>query len=255
MNNKEIYLNPTVKQVVTEIRFPNLFYIERKIGDLQLKIMKVFPESKLIFRRQLLFADIGPEVEIKEVKKEVEEMERGKKIWQFESPKDFQLNISSSNLSIISNHHKTYRTEGEEKFRDIVEFVLKHFFEITAIPIINRIGLRYIDECPIPSKDNSTFKSWYNSVFPLDRFDIKDAQEMFFKTIVKRGEYFLSYSESFKKIDNNYKLILDFDGFALKITPEVSLGVLDTLYELISKEYEQTIKAPLKEYMRKKEEV
>ena len=39
--------------------FPNLFYMEKKIGDLQIKIMKRFPESSLVLRRQLLFVDTG----------------------------------------------------------------------------------------------------------------------------------------------------------------------------------------------------
>ena len=47
----EIFSNPTVKKVIFQIRFPNLFFIENKIGDFQLKIMGMFPESKLIFRR------------------------------------------------------------------------------------------------------------------------------------------------------------------------------------------------------------
>ena len=54
----EIFPNPTVKQVVFQIVFPNLFYIENKIGELQLKIMTEFPESTLLHRRQFAWADI-----------------------------------------------------------------------------------------------------------------------------------------------------------------------------------------------------
>jgi len=35
----EIFPNPTVKSVFFEVRFPNLFYLEAKIGDLQLKVL------------------------------------------------------------------------------------------------------------------------------------------------------------------------------------------------------------------------
>ena len=48
MSINEIFPKPTVTQVIFQIRFPNLFFIENKIGDLQLKIMKEFPHSKLI---------------------------------------------------------------------------------------------------------------------------------------------------------------------------------------------------------------
>ena len=61
----EIFPYPTVKQVVFEIRFPNLFYIENKIGEFQTKIMKEFPESALLFQRKFFFADVGTEEKLK----------------------------------------------------------------------------------------------------------------------------------------------------------------------------------------------
>jgi len=250
---EEIFPNPTVKQVIFQIKFPNLFYIENKIGEFQLKIMKEFPKSSLQFRRQLIFADLGPKVKLSDIPQDSDE-EAGKKVWQFESNKNFQLNVLSDSLDITSQYHKTYDLEGADKFRDIIEFVLKQFFETISIPIINRIGLRYIDECPIPSKDNPTFRLYYNTVFPLDRFNLADANEMDFKTIIKKGEYFLRYVESLKKIGDEYKLILDFDGFATNISPENCLQATDDLHKIISEEFEETINEPVYEHMRIKKE-
>lgn len=48
----EVFPNPTVKQVVFQITFPHLFYMEQKIGELQVKIMRMFPKSSLLYRRQ-----------------------------------------------------------------------------------------------------------------------------------------------------------------------------------------------------------
>lgn len=249
MNIKEVFPNPTVKQVIFQIRFPNLFYMENKIGELQLKIMKEFPQSALLFRRQIVFADIGSETKLENISNDSDK-EAGKKIWQFKSDKDFKLNILSDSLDITSQYHKTYALEGGDKFRDIIKFVLDHFFEITSIPIINRVGLRYIDECPIPSKDNSVFRSYYNSSFPLERFNLADASEMDFKTVVRKGEYNLRYIESLQKIKDEYKLILDFDGFTENIASEDCLTVTDSLHKIISEEYESTIKKPVYEYMK-----
>lgn len=244
---KEIFPNPTVKKVIFQIRFPNLFYIENKIGKLQMKIMEVFPKSSLVIRKHILFADVGSKTKIEDIDFD---KTKGAKIWKFESEKDFELNILTDSLDITSKHHKTYNLEGDDKFRDIIEFVLDKFFEIVPIPIVKRIGLRYIDECPIPSKDNSTFKSYYNSVFPLERFDIALADAMNFRTIVKLREYFLIYAESLQKHENEYKLILDFDAFANNISPEKCLPILDELHEIINEEYTKTIKVPVYEFMR-----
>ena len=245
----EMFPNPTVKQVIFQITFPNLFYIENKIGAFQLKIMKEFPQSALLFRRHVLFADVGSENKLAEIPSDSEN-ETSKKVWQFKSDKNFELHILGNSLDITSRYHKTYDLEGEDKFRDIIKFVLDCFLEITGIPIINRIGLRYVDECPIPSKDNSTFKSYYNSIFPLDRFDLADAKEMAFRTVTKRDKYSLIYSESLQQKENEYKLILDFDGFAENIDSNDYLKVTDDLHTIISDEYEETIKSPVYEYMR-----
>lgn len=245
---EEIFPNPTVVQVIFQIKFPNLFYMENKIGEFQLKIMEEFPKSSLLFRKQLIFADLGPKARLSDIQQDSEE-EAGKKLWQFESNKNYQLNVLSDSLDITSQYHKTYNLEGADKFRDIIEFVLKQFFETISIPIINRIGLRYIDECPIASKDNQTFRSYYNTVFPLDRFNLADANEMDYKTIIKKDEYFLRYVESLKKIGDEYKLILDFDGFAENIASEDCLTIADKLHTIISEEYERTIKEPVYEYM------
>ncbi len=253
MSINEVFPNPTVKQVLFEIRFPNLFYMEQKIGDLQMKIMKEFPESSLLLRKQLVFADIGSEGKFENIPSDLDK-EATKKIWQFKSNKNYKLNVLNSSLNITSEYHKTYNLEDGHKFRDIIKFVLDNLFEITLIPIINRIGLRYIDECPVSAKDNSTFRSYYNSTFPLDRFNLAEANEMDFKTVIKKGKYYLRYIESLKKIGGDYKLILDFDGFAENINSENYLSVTDDLHVIILEEFEATIKEPVYQYMKQKRE-
>lgn len=244
---REVFPNPTVKQVVFEIRFPSLFYIENKIGEFQIKIIKEFPNSNLLYRRHLLIADMGPKAKFEPPV----EQEEGAKVWEFQSDKKYSLNVTTNSLYIVSEHHKTYALEGADKFRDTIKFALDNFLEVTKIPVINRVGLRYIDECPLPSKDNETFGAYYNSVFPIDRFSISDATEMSFRTVGKRGDYNLIYMETLLKQKDEYKLILDFDGFAEKVKSEDCLNVTDRLHEIISNEYEHTIKGPVYDYMRR----
>jgi uncharacterized protein (TIGR04255 family) len=253
MSINEIFPNSTVKQVIFQIRFPNLFYIESKIGELQLGIMQEFPESSLIERRKIVFVDVG--TDLKPLEDDLDtDKETGRKIWQFRSPKDFQLNVLSNSLDITSQHHKTYDFGDGDKFRDIIKFVLDTFLKVTAIPIINRIGLRYVDECPVPLKNNDSYISYYDSAFPLNRFNLADAEEMVSIVKTKRGKHYLRYIESLQKVDNEYKLVLDFDGYAINIRPEIYLDVTDELHTIISDEFEKTIKEPVLEYMRKPKE-
>ena len=248
----EVFPNPTVKHVIFQIRYPNLFYIENKIGELQMKIMREFPESALLYRQRVVFADFGPNARIENEPSEKPE-ETGAKIWQFKSPNKYQLNVISDSLAISSDYHKTYNNpKSDVKFRDTIELVLNSFFEVTQVPLIKRIGLRYIDECPIPAKNNKQFKEYYKTTFPLVRFKLEDAKEMQFQTVVSRGNDNLRFVEKLKLIDNKYVLILDFDGFRENIDPCDCLTVADNLHDLIIKEYERSIKKPVFDYMRKR---
>ena len=62
------------------IRFSNLFMIENKIGEYQTRIMDKFPDSSFTVRRELIFADIGPEFTFEEIKPQ--ETIGGRKIWK-----------------------------------------------------------------------------------------------------------------------------------------------------------------------------
>jgi uncharacterized protein (TIGR04255 family) len=246
----EIFPRPTVKQVIFQIRFPNLFFLESKIGDLQMAVMEKFPESSLMFRRPILFADLGPNVKIESLSPPPDS-DQGTKIWQFKSALGYQLNVTTNSIAIVSTLHKTYKNpSSENRFRDIIEHVLKSFFTLAKIPMVSRIGLRYQDECPILSKTSAAFFDYYDSVLPLDRFKLEDASEMQFITVVKRGAHSLRYVEELKQVENEWKLLLDFDGFAADIKSEECLETTDKLHELIMSEYETTIKQPVIEYMR-----
>lgn len=256
MNLKQIFPNPTVKEVAFQIRFPNLFYLEEKMGDFQLKVMREFPESAILYSKILAFADVGPQVKTADIESQIAKVPTGQKIWQFKSPKGYQLLIQSDSVSITSKHHKTYDLEGGDKFRDAIKLTIDNFLQIIPLQTISRIGLRYIDSCPIPSKDNSTFKSYYNSAFPLGRFNLSDALELDFKACVKKGEYYMRYVESLQqspgqKSPDAYVLILDFDGFANNIDSKDYLATTDKLHKIILSEYRRTIKEPLIEYMQK----
>ena len=247
----EVFPFPTVKQVIFQIHFPNLFYLESKIGEFQIRIMDEFPESALSLRQQLVITEYNQAPEQGEIKKPVSNESSGTKIWHFKTDKNYELNITTNSLDITSGAHKTYNNKKSDiRFRDIIEYAVGNFISVMAIPIITRIGLRYIDECPMPELNNEAHKSLYNTAFPLDRFDLSDATEMDFKALVSRNGYSLRYIESLQWQDNKPFLVLDFDSFAKKITTDTYLDVTDRLHEVISEEYEATITERLKNYMR-----
>jgi uncharacterized protein (TIGR04255 family) len=250
MTINEVFLHPTVKQVVFQVRFPNLFSMESKIGDFQLKIIKRFPESALLLRRQVVWADVGPGGKLESLPTDPSD-EPSKKIWQFKSGDGVEVNVLTNSLDINSQFHKTYNHEGSEnKFRDTIEFIMGAFLATAGIPVLTRIGLRYVDECPIPAKENNRFQQYYASTFPLDRFRLEDAVELNTRFTVKRGDQYVRYIESFQDSPDGMKYILDFDGFAADVPADQYLSTTDQLHNLITDEYQRTIREPVYEFMR-----
>jgi uncharacterized protein (TIGR04255 family) len=241
---EEVFKYPTVKEVAFEIRFPHLFSIENKIGDFQDKIINQFPDSSQVLRRQIVFADTGLDEKL--------EPNTLKKIWVFKSKDKIEVKVLTNSINIASKEHKSYNNpSSEKKFRDTIEFVIGNFFKTINVPIINRIGLRYIDECPLPSKDNETLSKLYDSTFPIDRFPIKDAMSIYFSINTVRKNHKLVYQEGLAKNDKGEeKLMLDFDGFETEIPSADFLKVTDELHAIIKEEYFSIIKEPIKHYMR-----
>ena len=241
-----IFPSPTVKTVAYEVKFPNLFYLESKIGDLQLKLIEQFPESSVFLRRQIMIGDsTAPEMQNQNI-----EDNTVIKVWQFKSPMNYLVNIQSNSIVISSEFHKTYNLGTENKFRDVIIQVVDAFLELTKIPSFTRVGLRYVDECPIAEKNNESFLSYYNSALALNRFNIADATEMGSRTVVKKDNSFLIYAEMLQQVsENEWKLILDFDGFQEKVNTADYLAVTDNLHDLVSAEFETSIKEPVIQLM------
>lgn len=247
---KEIFVRPTIHQVIYQIRFPNLLFIEAKVGQFQLNIMERFPDSSELYRRQVIFADVGPDDEQRMPLDE----QNTKKIWQFSTEdKAYVVNIQTNSLDITANSYKTYNSGEDDnfKFQSIIKFVLDNFFSEIPVKLIKRIGLRYINKCPLPDDlSNSAFLEYYDSDFNLSKYDLKTTTEMQFVSSVLLDKYFLNYSEVLKYVDNKPLYYLDWDASGKDIHVDNYLTVTDQLHQIIDNRFFETIKEPVKKWMR-----
>ena len=107
----EVFPHPTVKEVDFEIRYPNLFSIENKIGDFQQRIIAEFPDSQQVFHRQMLFADVGPEGKLTGIP---DQLGPARTSWIFKSKQQNEVRVTTNSLAIISTHHTTYNNQTSE---------------------------------------------------------------------------------------------------------------------------------------------
>jgi len=221
MSSGEVFPNPLVKQVIFAIRFPNLFFLADRIGDFQIKVMKEFPKSTLVLRRSLVLTDEADTQKFEQMVSDLKEKEGVNRVWQFESEHGVKLEVSSDLLALVSTSHKSYRHGEEGCFRDVIDSVTRLFYALTQVPVVNRIGLRYIDECPVFENSSKGFREHYMTVFPLDRFPLEESVDMDYRVVVRREAHKLRYVESLHG------------------------------HDMISDEFNRTIKEPIREYMRK----
>jgi uncharacterized protein (TIGR04255 family) len=247
----DVFPNPTVVNVIFQIRFPNLFYLENRIGDYQLRIMDRFPESRLLQQRNVVVARLSADGKVENLPEEVKPGEVIK-VWQFLSKTGVQLNVTSDSLSLSSEKHKTYKNsvDSDERFRDAIEFAVNNFLAIMPFPLITRIGLRYVDNCPLSAATNEAYSEYYNSALPLSRFAVSDALILECLAQVRRKGFFVTFRESYRNESKVPQLMFDFDAYAENVASEKYLNITDKLHDLVVAEYEASVKSPLIDYMR-----
>lgn len=250
---QEVFNSPTVKQVIFQIVFPNYFGMENKVGDFQLRIMDRFPKSTLLYKQQFILTQSI-------VKPDKSSPSATIKIWQFSSElDDIILNLTTDALDISSTKHKTYNNNGvpqQDRFREIISFVVGRFLDIIPLTLINRMGLRYIDSnCPLPNPLNKqSFLDFYNTSINLNNLKIEDIgvvtnlkSEIDFHAL---NNVKVKYQEQLIRNNDNWEYGLDFDGTVSGLNPAIYLQKLDEIHEQILLSYENVIRDPVYQIMR-----
>src|ERR1700683_4719515 len=251
MPANEVFPTPLVKQVAFEVRFPNLFFIEGRIGEFQVQVMKDFPQYELVLRRNLMI--VAGNAENPQVQELAKQQSSGnvEKIWQFRSESGIRLEISTRNLVLVSEKHSSYH-HGEQSFRSLVEKTVSEFFNLIQLPIVQRAGLRYVNECPLFDKTTKTFKDCYNSILPVDRFGLENLSQADCVAVVKSGDMQIQHLESLRfATPNGDVLALDLDASAQNIASDNLIVTTDKLHDLIAAEFVSVIKDPIVDYMRR----
>ena len=247
----EVFPSPTVTKVIFQVRFPNLFYLESRMGEFQLKVMKEFPKSSMALTRQILIAQGVQIADGAPLQGNALPAEVGK-VWNFESENGVELHVTSDSMDLSSTLHKTYNNPNHpNRFRDSIKMALDALNAVAPVPVFSRVGLRYIDDCPIPSLDNNAYRQYYNTTLALGRFSLTDAEEMTHVALVRRGNRNIRIREALRVLGDKPQLTLDFDAYTVNVEPANCLAMTDDLHNLVIDEYEQTLREPVFQIMRK----
>lgn len=248
----EVFPNPTVTNVIFQIRFPSVFSMESLVGQYQTRIMEKFPESRLLFAGQFVIAERVAPAGTDLTPNDAPKPENVQNIWNFKSELGVDLYVRSGSLDMSSTAHKTYDNPGaEHRFRDTIEFAVGNFLAVVPIPKLARIGLRYVDDCPVPERSTERFREYYKTSLPLERFAVEDALLLKTEARVRRKDCLVLFRETLQETDDGMKLTLDTDAYAEDVQATDYLGVTDRLHAAIVEEFEASIREPVYEHMRR----
>lgn len=241
----EVLKNPSVVEVVFEVRFPNLFYIAQKIGEYQLEIMDDFPKASQIIEQSVVIGGAKANVSDENIEKPIP-------FWQFENKTGkTKIIIRSNRLNIISQEYKSYNhPEVDNRFRDLITKIVPTFLEKVPIKNFSRVGIRYIDYCPLEERNNEYFETFYIPVININKYKIEDIVENHVLIRTKRGNYYLLFQCGIRQFEGKYQYYLDYDGYANDIGTDNFIVVTDDLQKMIKKEYYSNITEKFKQYMR-----
>lgn len=241
----EVFPNSPLIEVAFEVRFPNLFYINQKIGEFQLDIIDDFPKSSQVFTQPFI---LGEKNEVISDKDNVNAIPS----WRFENETGkTKIMVYSNKLNIISKEYKSYNHPSNKNFRNLVTKILSIFAKTVPIKKFSRLGIRYIDHCPLERLDNKYFRNYYNPIFNIDKYKVEDIIDNLFIINIKREQYNLLFQCGIKKLDVGYKYIMDYDGYATDIEASTCITTTDDLRRLIKNEFLSNITDDFKEHMRR----
>jgi len=243
----EIFQSAPLEEVAYEVRFPGLFHIYQAIGEFQLEIMDDFPRPSQFDQVGFAIENLGSGVP----KLSTETSEKPRTCWQFKSESGrTKVRVKVDSLAIISNEYKSYDNPGNIMFKDIIIKIVSKFLEKIPIKKFSRIGLRYIDHCPLDDKTNSYFMKYYIPTFDLNKYRIEDSIKSHFVMVTQRDDYNLVFQSGIDKINEKYKYVMDFDGSALNIDSSKYSSITDDLHKMLRKEFNSCITEEFKQYMR-----
>jgi uncharacterized protein (TIGR04255 family) len=240
----EVFSNPSVIEVDYEVRFTPLFYINQKIGDFQLEILDAFPKSSQQVQSSVTFDENG--IALKD------ETNKSVLSWTFKTTDSkTKIIVRQNSLIISSTEFKSYDSYPANKFRDIISQTISKFRKHVPIKNFNRIGLRYIDKCPLDELTNEHFCKFYKPIIDINRYHIEDLIDNLSQIRIRKPPHYLLLQTGIKEINGKYQYFMDFDGYAQNIDPNNVMEVSDALRAIVHDEFYLNITEDFKDYMRR----
>lgn len=219
----EQYINPPLKSVSCEIRFPTLLTISAKIPEFQVMLRDIFPDYYTQTIPRAYKGGVIDEI-----------------WWVFKSSND-ALNLKVKNNSIVLTSTKY---TSFTPFFNIIKENFEEFFNLNSLDRFLRIGLRFTNREDFENKEsdlNILLKYFKLRFFKFNETDSIESFSVRYK--IKEGDYSMNVGEDYNiNPQGKYFYIFDFDSYIDKnVNKENYKSVVENLHKEIIKTFENYI--------------
>ena len=236
----EIFKYPILSEVILDLRFPIRFDMPNCIAEFQKRIEKYFPNAGEAFIQNIKLSKGGnPDIE-------------SEKVWEFKDVEDdTTCSLFRNKLALTSTKYKLWKKTGEIGFKKIINQTYEVFISLVPVTKFNRIGLRYINKVEIEEMSKKWFNDYFIPLFNLRNYDLDTINENYVRLNLMINEQVnLTIQTAFIKENNLNKYILDFDAFSTNIDKKDVSERIESLHEVIIKEFHSLITEKCRNKMR-----
>ncbi|MBT4121877.1 TIGR04255 family protein [bacterium] len=177
-------------------------------------------------------------------------------IWKFMSKdKNRSIELSYQSLIIVFKDYQSY-----EDFREIIEKIMAIFNELYKNVIVDRIGLRYINQIELEEEDIFNWGDYINDCL-ISNIDFLENKNQIKRTIdilelslddeVTLNFRWGIYNSLYPSEVSKKEFLLDFDCFTrVQIESDQVIGKLDIFNSIITGYFEKSIEDKFRELLR-----
>jgi len=243
-NNHRIYHYNNLTNVIFRIDFPKQLIVSW--NNLKKEFESKFPKNNQIIGQSV-------ELQIKDFKHTTKQEKLT--AWQFmDKNEEKKIVIDSASLTV-----EIYKYKGFDDLLDTIKFVLNGFEKYHNIEIINRLGLRYINQIEFkPAKKPLDWEGLINSNLTCvtdNFFNKKSLSRSLHFLEMNEKEYrlrfqFGMYNSEYPSTIVNKEFVLDYDCITVDtLLPKEIENTTNKFHEIIYKLFEDSIGEKLREEM------
>jgi uncharacterized protein (TIGR04255 family) len=223
---EEVFPANPIREVDFEIRFAPRLRVQAEMWRFQEDLMSEYPEVGLESALLPNGATLNVTVFQNQVKARV-------------------IKVSPQNMALAFSAYRNF-----EEFKEEVQKRSSSFSGIFDVTSLTRIGLRYVNEIPLPTQQSESMTQWVKPLVEFDRFPLDCLQQFALQMTAKQDDHMILVRTAMLAGPIR-TYILDIDAYTETEKPTTEIGaLLDRFHDSVQRVFLDHVTEEYKKVMR-----